>query len=110
MSRPEDGVVVFLDRNSAAVGMGIVVDRGHVLACAHVVNVALAKVENCQEVPQEPVEVIFPYSATDRNARPIVVRIQGRGWHAPPVQGQSMSQGLFDIAVVELQEDTPGDI
>lgn len=52
-------VVRLLDARGGAVGAGVVLG-GHVVTCAHVVNLALGRDARSPEQPDEPVEVDFP--------------------------------------------------
>ena len=84
------------------VGMGVAVDRRHVLTCAHVVNDALSRLAESREPPdkgQDKVHVVFPYSASKK---PISGGVQI--WK--PVGTERLS----DVAVVELDEDIPEDV
>ena len=84
------------------VGMGVAVDRRHVLTCAHVVNDALGRHAESREPPnkgQDKVHVVFPYSAS---GKPISGGVQI--WI--PVG----TERLNDVAVVEIDEDIPKDV
>src|SRR5208337_752791 len=86
------------------VGMGVAVDRCHVLTCAHVVNDALSRLAESREPPdkgQDKVHVVFPYSDSAPK-KPISGGVQI--WK--PVGTERLS----DVAVVELDEDIPEDV
>ena len=80
-------------------GMGALVDRRHVITCAHVVNVAIGEAKKSDPKPTQSIGIVFPLSV-DRS----IVTGQVVEWY--PVGGQSVS----DVAVVELSTDAPADV
>jgi hypothetical protein len=80
-------------------GMAIMIDRRHVVTCAHVVNAALGLPIEAVAKPTEPVPVAFPLW-TRRDT------INGRlvAWH--PIGCGSVE----DVAVLELEADAPVEI
>jgi Trypsin-like peptidase domain len=79
-------------------GMGVILDRYHVLTCAHVVNAALSRALEDERRPDRQVLVFFPLSS-DLHPVPGTVKV----WF--PV----LAVGTADLAVLELVSPAPID-
>lgn len=92
------------DRTGSACGTGFLVDRCHVLTCAHVVNAACSAPHMAVQVPAGALRLDLPFAhATSLEA--VVV-----AWY-PPVEYSRLShQPLADIAVLRLVADGPASI
>ncbi len=77
-------------------GMGILVDRRHVITCAHVVSIALNRKWDSMEQPAATVPVSFPMLGDA-----LVIQAKVVKWCAPGPQPQD------DIAVLELEREAP---
>ena len=84
------------DDCTKSAGMEIVVDKSHVLTCAHVVNSALGRPFELQPQPVQKVSVAFPFSD------PAAVLLGSVCSWCPMHQGR-----VSDIAVLELDGDVP---
>jgi hypothetical protein len=81
----------------AVAGAGVLIDRRHVLTCAHVVNQALGRDRGVQERPDGLVEVDF----VEAQAWPLDAQVAAGAW--VPIR----SGGGGDVAVLELPVDAP---
>lgn len=82
----------------------MLVDRRHVLTCAHVVNAALRRNATSHEFPRGEVEVEFPWAEPNGPEPAEVV-----GWHAAAAKFGSVPTSLSDIAVLRLKRERPKD-
>jgi hypothetical protein len=86
---------IFKGEGPEHAGMGIVVDRRHVMTCAHVVNTAVRWPPNGTTRPTFPISVVFPLSRSQKAIDGKVVV-----W---------LPMGAGDVAVLELVKDIPED-
>lgn len=101
MARSPTNSIVTFRLKGVAVGVGYLVDRHHVLTCAHVVNAALGLDPRSQDQPAEPLYVEFTLIQRDLERKARVVR-----WVPPPLAGATAG-GEADIAGLELTEPAP---
>lgn len=97
---PTKSIVTFR-HNGVVVGVGFLVDRRHVLTCAHVVNAALGLDPRGQDRPGEPLYVEFTLIQHDLVRKANIVR-----WVPPPPAGVKPT-GESDVAGLELTELAP---
>src|SRR5579863_7438128 len=82
-------------------GAGFLVDRRHVISCAHVVNSALRSGDRMKpDWPSESVTLDFPWTEGGTFEAHVV------GWH-PPASPLAAQRELFDIAVLRLDDEAP---
>jgi hypothetical protein len=113
VTEPHDGVAAVLKNKGQTVGMGIVVDSLHVVTCAHVVNAAVGRDDSCQQQPEEPLALDFPFSTVKRTRKSKAALVQWLGdvvgWY--PVQLPDCEHAAIqDVAVIRLKNKVPDDV
>lgn len=79
-------------------GMGILVDRRRIVSCAHVVNTAMGRWAEAEEMPTGKVGIAFPLASDPRKTMAARVICWGP------------DDGNGDISVLELDEDAPAEV
>src|SRR5688572_30115781 len=95
-------VVRLLDARGGTVGAGVVLG-GHVVTCAHVVNLALGRDERSPEQPSGTITVDFPALDGTQDGTTVTARVHT--WASPPPEEGRPGD---DVAVLEL--DLPAEV
>ena len=93
-----DGAIVRIWNKNLVVGAGFLVDEGHIMTCAHVLDAAVGRPRNTPEHPEEFVAVDFPLVDKLRG-RKLACQVSASAW--TPLK----ADGTGDMAVLEL--DSP---
>lgn len=91
-------------RNGEACGTGFLVDRHHVLTCAHVVNAAHGVPHMTAEPPAGVLRLDLPFAGAEGLEAAVVA------WHSPVAYSELGHRPLADIAVLRLVADAPAGV
>src|SRR5215831_3402224 len=97
MSDPRPWRARVLQAGQGVAGAGVLIDKRHVLTCAHVVNQALSRGEEEQDPPDGEIQLDF----VEAKADPLDARVVVGGW--VPID----PSGGGDVAVLELDVEAP---
>jgi len=98
----EDCVVAIGPTGGTPVGGGFLVDKHHVLTCAHVVNVSVGKDKYSQDIPTQSVHVLF---LANTGQGPVAANVQSQDHWRPPVPTGVAAKS--DMAILTLEGPVP---
>jgi len=92
-----------------AVGSGILVGEQHVLTCAHVVNAALNRDEDCTELPEGEVVIFLDFPTGEQNSVVQSATVIKNTWR--PTNNDAKTRKLEDAVLLKLDScvDFDGD-
>lgn len=94
----KDSIVCIKGPDNIPIGAGCLVTPHHVVTCAHVVDVALARDRGSREKPQEAIDLDFAFAAGPRGRIGTVT-----GWWPYTEAADPPCDGLTDLAVLWLE-------
>jgi hypothetical protein len=94
-------VVRLRDRQGFICGAGFLIDRCHVMSCAHVVNATLGLSADAAARPTEPVILDFPF----QGATPVAARVVA--WHPMVPFDAREDRAVSDVVVLRLDSEMP---
>ena len=97
-------VVRFRNPHGEACGTGFLIDRHHVMTCAHVVNVALGR--ELKETARPAGSLCLELPLAQDNG-PIVAEAKVATWHAPVAYAHLRADQPSDMAVLQLAAEQP---
>jgi V8-like Glu-specific endopeptidase len=95
-------VVRFRNRAGGACGSGFLIDRRHVMTCAHVVNVAVGRVLQSKPQPDGALQLDIPFAAAQGIEAEVIE------WHAPVPYAELKPDKPSDVAVLRLKSEPSG--